>query len=55
MAFEETTGNVLDHLGFTPEEAAELKLKSALARYIRNLIEEKGLTQQAAAERTGLR
>ena len=55
MEFEETVGSVFDHLGFTPEEAAELKLKSALARHVRKAIEERRLTQEAAAKRTGLR
>ena len=55
MKFEETTGSVFDHLGFAPGEAAELKLKSALARHIRRAIETRGLTQEQAAKRTGLR
>jgi predicted XRE-type DNA-binding protein len=55
MAFEETIGSVFDHLGFTPAEAADLKLKSALARHIRRAIEERGLTQGDAARLTGLR
>lgn len=55
MEFEETTGSVFDHLGFTHQEAAELKLKGALARHIRNAMEARGLTQEEAAKRTGLR
>ena len=55
MEFEETTGSAFDQLGFSAEEAAELKLKSALARHIRSAIEVRGLTQAEAAQRTGLR
>jgi predicted XRE-type DNA-binding protein len=55
MNLEETQGSVFDHLGFSPQEAAELKLKSALARHIRLAIEARGLTQSEAAQRTGLR
>jgi len=52
---EQTTGSVFDHLGFTPAEAAELKLKGALAGHIRRAIEERGVYRDEAARLTGLR
>ena len=47
---EESSGNVFTDLGFEPEEALNLKVRSDLMIEISNLIEHRGLTQTAAAE-----
>lgn len=47
---QRSSGNVFTDLGFEPEEALNLKLRSDLMIEISKLIEERGLTQTAAAE-----
>lgn len=47
---QESSGNVFADLGFEPEEALNLKLRSDLMIEIAKLIEVRGLTQTAAAE-----
>lgn len=47
---QESSGNVFDDLGFEPEEALNLKIRSDLMIEISKLIEERGLTQTAAAK-----
>jgi len=47
---EESSGNVFTDLGFEPEEALNLKVRSDLMIEISKLIEERGLTQTAAAD-----
>lgn len=54
MTVHESSGSVLDDL-FEPEEAADLKLKAALARRIRDVMGQRKLTQKQAATLTGLR
>lgn len=49
-AIQESSGNVFADLGFEPEEALNLKLRSDLMIEIEKLIEARGLTQTAAAE-----
>jgi predicted XRE-type DNA-binding protein len=49
ISFEEGSGNVFADLGFTPQEAAELTAKGALIQAIKETIEQRALTQQAAA------
>jgi len=44
-----SSGNVFEELGFPPEEAEHLRIRSALMATIRNVIEERGLTQAQAA------
>ena len=51
MTVPESKGSVLDDL-FEPEEAADLKLKAALARRIRDVMEQRKLTQKQAAALT---
>ncbi len=46
---QESSGNVFTDLGFEPEEALNLKLRSDLMIELSKLIEERGLTQTAAA------
>ncbi|MGA8044094.1 MAG: helix-turn-helix transcriptional regulator [Terracidiphilus sp.] len=46
--------SVWDALAETPEEAANLRLRSALMRQIAAVIERKGWTQAEAAARCGL-
>ena len=41
-----TTGNVFDDLGFSPEKAAELKIKSDIFLAIRRTIDAAGHTQR---------
>ena len=50
LTVEESSGNVFTDLGFDPEEALNLKLRSDLMIAITKLIEDRGLTQSAAAE-----
>ncbi len=47
---ENSSGNVFTDLGFEPEEALNLKVRSDLMIEISKLIEERGLTQTTAAE-----
>ena len=46
-------GDTADFLGLTPEEAAFVDLKLALARHLRELRRQNGWTQMAVAERLG--
>lgn len=48
------SGNVFLDLGFEPEEAANLQLRSRLAIELRRYIEAEGITQAEAAERFGV-
>jgi predicted XRE-type DNA-binding protein len=48
------SGNVFADLGFTPAEAAELKVKADLTLQIRQRIKELGMTQLLAAARLGI-
>ncbi len=43
-------GNVFADLGFDVEEAEHLRIRAALMAEVRRLIEERGLTQMAAAK-----
>ena len=49
-----SSGNVFSDLGFTPEEAQNLKIRADLMIEISKLIEERGLTQAAAAKLLGV-
>jgi predicted XRE-type DNA-binding protein len=49
VTHESGSGNVFADLGFPPREAAELAVKSALIGAIRDTIQDRKLTQQAAA------
>ncbi|MEM1178014.1 MAG: helix-turn-helix transcriptional regulator [Acidobacteriota bacterium] len=46
----QSSGNVFSDLGFAPEEALNLKVRSDLMIEISKMIEEQGLTQTAAAK-----
>ena len=46
---QESSGNVFSDLGFEPEEALNLRVRSDLIIEISKLIEERDLTQTAAA------
>jgi predicted XRE-type DNA-binding protein len=50
----ETFTSVWDALADTPEEAANLRLRSALMRQIAEIVESNGWTQAEAAERCGV-
>ena len=50
----ETFSSVWDALGDTQEEAANLRLRSALMRQIAEIVEGSGWTQAEAAERCGV-
>ena len=50
---EESSGNVFADLGFTPAATSELTVKSTLIMRIGDAIEERGLTQQQAAQLCG--
>lgn len=52
--FTPSSGNVFEDLGFPPEEAANLKVRSSLMGRIREIIEEEGLTQTRAARKFGV-
>lgn len=47
---QQSGGNVFSDLGFAPEEALNLKVRSDLMIEISKMIEERGLTQTAAAK-----
>lgn len=49
-----TTNNVFLDLGFSAEEAANLKLRSMLMVELEQYIQDKRLTQKRAAERLGV-
>ena len=49
-----SSGNVFRDLGFSAEEAANLKIRSDLMIRLSKLIEARGLTQRQAAERFGV-
>lgn len=44
-----SSGNVFDDLGFAPQEAKHLRIRSGLMAEIEKLIEARGLTQKEAA------
>jgi predicted XRE-type DNA-binding protein len=50
----ETFASVWDALADTQEEAANLRLRSALMRQIADIVESSGWTQAEAAERCGV-
>ena len=50
----ETFSSVWDALADTPEEAANLRVRSALMRQIAEIVERSGWTQAEAAERCGV-
>jgi predicted XRE-type DNA-binding protein len=49
-----SSGNVFADLGFDPKEAAHLELRSSLMIAIRQLIEDRNLTQTSAAKLLGV-
>jgi predicted XRE-type DNA-binding protein len=49
-----SSGNVFRDLGFSPDEAEHLKIRSALMVRIRKVLESRGLTQAQAAELFGV-
>ncbi len=53
IPFEKSSGNVFADMGFTPTEAAELTVKSALITSIGDTIRARKLTQQEAARLCG--
>lgn len=53
--FTYSSGNVFEDLGFSKEEAENLKVRSVLMAGIRRIINEEGITQTEAAERFGVR
>lgn len=50
MQIERSSGNVFFDLGYTPEEAANLTLRSQLMLVVKDAIKERGWTQQQAAK-----
>ena len=46
-------GNIFEDIGFPPDEARNLKLRSELMMAVTDLVEERGLTQTQAAELMG--
>lgn len=51
---QRSSGNVFSDLGFSEEDAANLKIRSDLMIELTKLIEAKGLTQAAAAKLLGV-
>jgi len=49
-----SSGNVFEDLGFDPEEAEHLRIRSALMATLRKLIESKRMTQAEAATLFGV-
>lgn len=54
IEIQPSSGNVFADLGFSPEEAQNLKVRSDLMIELSKLIEAKGLTQAAAAKLLGV-
>ena len=54
IRIERGSGNVFTDLGFPAEEAAHLLIRADLIGQLRELIAERGLTQQAAAKALGV-
>ncbi len=54
IRMQRSSGNVFADLGFPPEEAAHLLIRSDLMGQLRALITERGLTQKAAAKVLGV-
>ncbi len=50
----ESSGNVFADLGFNPEEATLLSLRSSLMNELRQILQEKNWTQQQAATALGV-
>ena len=49
-----SSGNVFEDIGFSPEEAENLKIRAVLMVSIRQIIEDAGITQAQAAEAFGV-
>jgi len=54
IRMQRSSGNVFADLGFPPEEAAHLLIRSDLMGQLRALIAARGLTQKAAAKALGV-
>jgi predicted XRE-type DNA-binding protein len=48
-AIRKSSGNVFSDLGFEPDEAEHLRIRSALMATVRQLVQDRGLTQTEAA------
>ncbi len=51
---QRSSGNVFVDVGFSPEEAAHLLIRTDLMLQLTDVIEERGLTQKAAAKALGV-
>ncbi len=51
---QRSSGNVFVDAGFSPEEAAHLLIRTDLMLQLSDLIDERGLTQKAAAKALGV-
>jgi predicted XRE-type DNA-binding protein len=49
-----SSGNVFEDIGFSPEEAENLKIRATLMVSLRRIIEDAGITQAQAAEAFGV-
>jgi predicted XRE-type DNA-binding protein len=49
-----SSGNVFEDIGFSPEEAENLKIRAVLMVSLRQIIEDAGITQAQAAEAFGV-
>jgi predicted XRE-type DNA-binding protein len=49
-----SAGNVFEDLGFSPEEAENLKVRATLMMSLRQIIDNAGITQAQAAEAFGV-
>ena len=52
--FRKSSGNVFKDLGFSPEEAEHLRVRSKLMIELSGIIEDRGLTQAKAAKLFGV-
>ncbi len=52
--FRKSSGNVFKDLGFAPEEANHLRVRSQLMVELSGIIEDRGLTQAKAAKLLGV-
>jgi len=51
---EKSSGNVFRDIGFNPEEAASLRIRSELMLKLSEILKQRGLTQAAAAKLMGV-
>lgn len=54
IKIEKSTGNIFRDIGFSPEEAASLRIRSELMLKLSEILKQRELTQAAAAKLMGV-